>query len=91
MYHILFYHFIEDYVKRRAAYRTDHLEYANQTHERGKLVIAGALDNPAKDAILVFKFDPAIIEKFVENDPYFKNGLILKWEIRPFNIAIGSL
>lgn len=90
MYHILFYYTVEDYIERRAAYRTEHLEYANKAHERGELVIAGALDKPAKDAILVFKCDPAIIEKFVENDPYFKNGLILRWEIRPWNVVIGG-
>ena len=34
--------------------------------------------------------DKSVIEDFVSKDPYIKNGLILKWEIREWNVAIGK-
>jgi uncharacterized protein len=91
MYYILFYYYIEDYLDRREAYRSEHLANAKIFHKKGELISAGALGNPAKDAMMIFKCDPSIIEKFVENDPYFKNGLIVNWEIRPWNVVIGSV
>ena len=43
MYYILFYEVIGDHVTRRAPYREEHLRLLNEAHERGELVMAGAL------------------------------------------------
>jgi uncharacterized protein YciI len=32
----------------------------------------------------------AEVEKFVEGDPYVKNGLVTKVDIRPYSAIIGS-
>ena len=91
MYYILFYKTVENYVERRAPYREEHLEYAIAAHERGSLVMAGALSEPADSAVLVFKCDePAAAEEFARNDPYVKNGLIVEWQVRPWTVVIGG-
>lgn len=91
MYYILFYDLVNNYLERRTQFREKHLSYANEAYKRGEMIIAGALDNPADKAVLVFKVnDISIIEKFVKNDPYFINGLIKSWEIRPWNVVIGG-
>ncbi len=54
MYYILFYKTVENFIERRAPYRQEHLDYANAAYERGVLVMAGALDEPADSAVLVF-------------------------------------
>ena len=90
MYYILFYKTVENYVERRVPYRVDHLAYAQEFHERGELVIAGALAEPADAAILVFRGDsPAVASDFAKNDPYVKNGLITEWNVRPWSVVIG--
>ena len=91
MYYILFYKTVDNYVERRAPYREEHLAYAKRAQERGGLVMAGALADPADSAVLVFKGEgPAIAENFAVNDPYVKNGLITEWRVRPWTVVIGG-
>ncbi len=91
MYYLLFYQTVENYVQRRAPHRDRHLAYATQALERGELVMAGALSDPADGAVLVFKGDsPAIAEDFARNDPYVKAGLITEWKVRGWTVVIGG-
>ncbi|RPJ61932.1 MAG: hypothetical protein EHM23_05175 [Acidobacteria bacterium] len=91
MYYLLFYQTVENYVQRRAPYRDQHLAYATQALERGELVMAGALSDPADGAVLVFKGDsPAVAENFAREDPYVKAALITGWKVRPWTVVIGG-
>jgi uncharacterized protein YciI len=91
VYYILFYETVEDYVERRAPYREEHLAYARAAQERGSLVMAGAFSEPADGAVLIFKGEaPAIAEEFARDDPYVINGLITKWHVRQWAVAIGG-
>jgi uncharacterized protein YciI len=91
MYYILFYKTVDNYVERRAPYRQDHLAYANAARERGELIMAGALADPADGAVLVFKGEgPSAAEEFARNDPYVRNGLITEWNVRPWTVVIGE-
>ena len=90
MHFILFYETVENYVERRAPYRAEHLAYATAAHERGDLLMAGALADPPDAAVLVFKGDsPAVAEAFARGDPYVRNGLIKSWKVRPWTVVIG--
>ncbi len=92
MYYILFYKTADNYIEKRAPFRKIHLAYANESHERGELMIAGALDNPSDKAVLIFKGDsPSVAEEFAKNDPYVKNGVVVEWEVRPWTVVIGEL
>jgi len=91
MYYILFYKTVEDYIEKRIAFREEHLAYAMSYHNKGELVIAGALAEPTDGAVLVFKAESAeIAENFARNDPYVKNGLITEWQVRPWSVVIGA-
>lgn len=90
-YFILFYKTIEQYKEKRLPYRSSHLAYVTEATESGHLVLGGALDNPADEAVLVFKVaDISVIKDFAENDPYVKNGLIKEWSIRPWTVVVGT-
>ncbi len=92
MYFLLLYDLVDDYLERRAPLREEHLGLARAAHERGELVLAGALADPADAAVLVFKVeDPSIIEAFVQADPYVRDGLVSGWRIRPWTVVIGGL
>jgi uncharacterized protein len=43
---VLEYALVEDYLERRAALREEHLALARAAHERGELLLAGALPDP---------------------------------------------
>jgi uncharacterized protein YciI len=88
MHHILFYDVVPDYVEKRAAYRAEHLDLARQAHQRGDLVMAGALSDPADGAVLVFR-SPEAAKAFAEADPYVRNGLIKSWRVRAWNTVIA--
>jgi uncharacterized protein YciI len=88
-YYLLVYHVIDDYVLRRAPYREEHLRLAREAQERGELILGGALADPVDKALLVFRVrDPSVIEAFVHSDPYVKNGLVIRWEIRSWTVVI---
>jgi uncharacterized protein len=88
-YFLLIYHVVDDYVSRRVVFREEHLRLARSAHDRGELLMGGALANPVDQAILVFRSsDQAVVEEFVRNDPYIANGLVSKWEIRPWSVVI---
>ena len=91
MHYILFYTTADDYLERRTQYRSEHLAYAQAAHERGELLLAGALAEPPDQAILVFESDtPAAAEEFARNDVYVKNGVVTAWEVRPWTVVIGG-
>jgi len=92
MYYILFYKTVEDYVEKRKPYRDEHLLRSQKAHDKGQLVMGGALADPADSAILIFKGDsPKVAEEFVRNDPYVQKGLITEWHIRPWTVVIGNV
>jgi uncharacterized protein len=90
-YFALFYETIDDYVARRAEFRSAHLARAREAHARGELLLAGALADPVDSALLVFRTpDRGAVEDFARQDPYVTNGLVRKWEVRPWNVVIGN-
>jgi len=91
MYYILFYKTVDDYIEKRVPYRDEHLALVQDFYEKGHMVMAGALAEPANGAVLIFKGqDTSAAESFVEKDPYVKNGLISHWEIRPWTVVVGG-
>lgn len=91
MYYILFYKTVDDYIEKRAPYRDEHLALVQDFYEKGHMVMAGALAEPADGAVLIFKGeDTSAAESFVEKDPYVKNGLISHWETRPWTVVVGG-
>ena len=90
-YYALFYDLVDDYIQRRTQYREEHLRLAKDSQNRGEMVLAGAFAEPADQALLLFKSDTSsVVEQFVKNDPYVRNGLVKKWTIRIWTVVIGN-
>jgi uncharacterized protein YciI len=89
MHHVLEYSLADDYLERRAALRDDHLALAREAHERGELLLAGALPDPYDRALLVWTADREVVERFAARDPYVRHGLVTSWTVRPWNVVIG--
>lgn len=91
MHYLLIYHLKPDYLERRDQFRNEHLTLAWSAHENGDLILGGALQDPPNKAYLLFTGDsPKAAEKFAKADPYVKNGLIEKWEVRPWMTVVGN-
>ncbi len=91
MYLVLFYELVDDYLERRPPLRDEHLSLARAAHERGELVMAGALADPADRALLVWKVDDrSVVEQFVKADPYVREGLVTSSTIREWTVVLGQ-
>jgi uncharacterized protein len=91
MHWLLLYELVDDYLERRTPLRPEHLGLAQAAHERGDLVMAGALSDPADGAVLVFRGDDAsAAEAFAQADPYVREGLVRAWQVRPWTVVIGG-
>ncbi len=88
MHYLLIYELAPDYLDRRGAFRNEHLQLAWQAEG---LVLGGALTEPTDRAMLLFEGDsPAAAERFAKADPYVKNGLVKRWEVRPWTTVVGK-
>ena len=90
MHLLLEYTLAEDYLQRRAALREDHLALARAAHERGDLLMAGALPDPYDRALLVWTAPREVVERFAESDPYVVHGLVTGWTVRPWDVVVGK-
>ncbi len=89
MHLLLEYTLADDYVERRAALRVEHLGLARAAHERGELLLAGALSDPYDRGLLVWTAPRDVVERFAAQDPYVVHGLVTGWTVREWNVVIG--
>ena len=86
---LLFYELVPDYVERRGQWRAEHLKLA---WDAEGLLVAGALGEPADRAVFMFEGDsPDAAKRFANADPYVRNGLVRRWEVRPWTTVVGRL
>jgi uncharacterized protein YciI len=88
MHYLLIYELGPDYLERRGAFRNEHLKLAWQAEG---VVLAGALADPADRAIFLFEGEsPDAAKRFANADPYVRNGLVKRWEVRPWTTVVGE-
>jgi uncharacterized protein len=91
VHYLLFYDVTPEYLERRAEFRAEHLALAWAAHDRGELVLGGALADPVDGTLLLFQGDsPAVAERFARADPYVLNGLVADWRVRPWTTVVGQ-
>ena len=89
MHLLLEYTLADDYLQRRAALREEHLALVRAAHERGELLMAGALPDPYDRALLVWTAPREVVERFAGSDPYVVQGLVTGWTIRQWDVVVG--
>jgi uncharacterized protein len=90
-YFALTYDVVDNFAERRLPFRSSHLKMVQDAHERGDIVMAGALGDPPQKALIVFRAtNAAVAERFAANDPYVTNGLVKSWSVEPWNVVIGG-
>ena len=88
---LLFYDVADDYLERRQAYRSAHLEKAWASHEKNELQLGGAYADPVDGALLLFRGESAqVAEDFAKTDPYVVNGLVTSWRVREWSTVAGD-
>jgi uncharacterized protein YciI len=88
MHYLLIYELAPDYLERRGAFRDEHLKLAWQAEG---IVLGGALAEPSDRAVLLFEGDsPDAAKRFANADPYVRNGLVRRWEVRKWTTVVGD-
>jgi uncharacterized protein YciI len=91
VHYLLIYELAPDYLERRAEFRDEHLKLAWESQQRGEMVLAGALADPADQAVLVFNCDsPEPVRMFAAHDPYVLHGLVRAFHVRQWNTVVGD-
>ncbi len=89
--YFLIYDTAPDYLERRGLYRNAHLKLAWEAHDRGELILGGALADPIDSALLLFQGDsPEVAAKFARVDPYVLKGVVVRWHVRPWLTVVGE-
>ena len=90
MHWVLTYDYVDDIATRRAPFREAHLGLVRDVHDRGALLMAGAVGEPIEGALFVFTGeDSTVAEGFVALDPYVRELLVHAWQVRPWNVVVG--
>lgn len=87
--YVLIYEVVDNFVERRTPHRGEHLRLVRDAHERGELLLAGALGDPVDRALLVFRAGRGTAEAFARDDPYVRSGLVRRWEVQPWAVVVG--
>ncbi len=86
----LTYDYVPGILERRAPHREAHLAHVAAWHERGDLVVAGALGDPPRGAFFAFEVSGAErVEEFVGADPYVDAGLVAGRRVEPWTVVAG--
>jgi len=90
-YFILFYDVVDDFPAKRTPFRAQHLQKVQVAHDRGELLMGGALAEPADGAVLVFRVDDrSAVWECARADPYVTSGLVTRWQLRPWMQVIAT-
>jgi hypothetical protein len=87
---VLLYDYVSDIIEKRAPHRAGHLGLAQEFAKRGEIVLGGAFTD-APQGMLIFKGETeAVVQKFVDADPYRKAGLVTGYKIREWTTVVGE-
>ncbi|PSC70823.1 YCII-related [Micractinium conductrix] len=90
-YMLLQYKYVPDILEKRGPFREQHLAGANKMAEQQKLMVAGAVADPVDGAVFIFRnVSKEEVDAFVASDPYFQNGLIPSYSVRPYMVVAGD-
>ena len=88
---LLFYEGADDYVARRAKFRSEHLAKALKASQSGELLLGGAFADPIDGAVLLFKGESrSVAEDFARVDPYVTGGAVKRWHVREWTTVVGD-
>jgi uncharacterized protein len=87
---VLSYEVAPDFLERRARFRDEHLALAWRAAEAGELVLAGALEEGAGQALLLFRGSRQAATRFAQADPYVREGLVKAWRVWQWHTVAGE-
>src|SRR5262245_40007494 len=73
-----------------AAIRPAHRVHLTALKERGQLVACGPFTDDSGGLIIYEAATKEEAEAFLQNDPFAKNGVFVRWQLRPWNAVMAN-
>lgn len=70
--------------------RPVHRQYLAGLRERGQLAVSGPFTDDSGALIVYEAASREEAEGLLQGDPFFKNGIFLKYQLRPWNPVIAN-
>ncbi len=77
-----------DGARLRPTVRPAHLENLKPLVEQGRMIIGGPFTDGSGSLMIVDMEDEAAARAFAENDPYVKQGVFERVEVKPFRKVV---
>lgn len=90
LHYMLIYDVAPDFSQRRTQFRDEHLALAWKAAQAGELVLAGALEEPTEQALLLFRGSREAAARFAAADPYVRHGLVRQWRVKQWHTVAGE-
>ena len=74
-----------------AEFRPTHRQYLGGLKERGQLVVCGPFMDDSGGLIVYEAASREAAEKLILDDPFHKNGIFLRYQLRPWNPVMANL
>ena len=75
---------------RIAEIRPAHRQYLTALKERGQLVVCGPFTDDWGGLIVYEAASKEEAETFLKGDPFAKNGVFVRWQLRPWNAVMAN-
>lgn len=73
-----------------AEIRPVHRQYLANLKDKGQLAVSGPFTDDSGALIVYEANSKEEAEALLQGDPFHKNGIFLKWQLRPWNTVIAN-
>jgi hypothetical protein len=70
--------------------RPAHRKYLNELMGKSQLLAAGPLTDDSGALIVYQAADEAELKGIIENDPFRRAGVFVRWQIKPWRVVFGN-
>ena len=90
MKYLLLYEAADDFRPAAAANLAAHRAWLHEFHDRGTLLMAGPLGDPADGSSLAVFTSQEAAKEFAAGDPFVCNGVVAQWYVREWNEVLAQ-
>ncbi|CAL1142889.1 unnamed protein product [Cladocopium goreaui] len=87
---LLRYDYVADVLEKRAPHRAGHLAHWKKLADLNQVLLGGAMDPPEGALIVLRGIEREKLDAYVKEDPYVVNGLVPSYDIKDWNVVVGS-
>jgi uncharacterized protein YciI len=89
MKYVLLYESADDVVSKAPVHFAAHNARLQEFHARGDILMVGTFGDPQEQGSMAIFPTRAAAEAFVDGDPFVREGVVRRWEIRDWNEVLA--